>query len=369
MTLEVYRKLQRHFDTFPLRFPETESGVEIRLLKHLFTPEEAEIASAIKCGYPGSFDTYESIDDISKRVKHLGLSIGELEQHLDNMAKKGAIMGSTKDRKKIYANALLVIGIYEFQVNKLTKEFQKDLDQYFSETWGPANSEIRAQQMRTIPVGIKIEHENPIAKYDDIKILFEESPGPFLLTNCVCRQSQDLLNSPCKATNRREVCMAVGEMAQLYIDQDYGREITKDEALKYLKQNEEERLIFQLSNSQEMIFVCSCCTCCCGGLISLKSIPNPADYTSSNYQVSINNDLCSGCGICIERCQMDAIELKNDLASIIQKRCIGCGNCVVGCPERAISLNIKENIGVPPKSTFDLFSYITERRRDFESKL
>jgi len=39
-----YRKLQQHLDRLPVGFPETESGVEIRILKYLFTPEEAEIA-------------------------------------------------------------------------------------------------------------------------------------------------------------------------------------------------------------------------------------------------------------------------------------------------------------------------------------
>jgi len=41
MTIDVYRKLQENFDTFPMRFPPTETGVEIQLLKKLFTPEEA----------------------------------------------------------------------------------------------------------------------------------------------------------------------------------------------------------------------------------------------------------------------------------------------------------------------------------------
>ncbi|MHA2322159.1 MAG: hypothetical protein ACXACG_10945 [Candidatus Thorarchaeota archaeon] len=78
---DVYRRLQEHFDRFPLRFPATESGVEIRLLKHLFTPEEAEIALAINCGYPGLFDTYESLEVIVSRIKNLGYSSEEIEKH------------------------------------------------------------------------------------------------------------------------------------------------------------------------------------------------------------------------------------------------------------------------------------------------
>jgi len=368
ISTEVYRQLQEHFDSFPMRFPATKTGVEIRLLKKLFTPEEAEIASHLDCGYPGIYEIYSSLDQIYKKVKHLGYSKDDVECHLDNMAKNGSIMGYTKDGQKIFANAFLIVGIYEFQVNKLTKEFQKDLDEYLNETWHPANREIRVGQLRTIPIGLKIEHENPMVKYDDIRVLFEKSEGPFTKMNCVCRQSKDLKNEPCKATDRREVCLATGEMGKMYIEQGYGSEITKEETLQYLKQNEEEGLIFQLSNSQEMIFVCSCCSCCCAGLAFLKGLPNPADYSSSNYQAIIDEELCNGCGSCVDRCQFDAIILETDFAVIQEKRCIGCGNCVLVCPEDAITLISKENLKVPPLTTVDLFNKIAEERKKTDVK-
>jgi electron transport complex protein RnfB len=44
----VYRKLQMYLDSLPIDYPETESGVEIRILKSLFTPQEAEIALKLK---------------------------------------------------------------------------------------------------------------------------------------------------------------------------------------------------------------------------------------------------------------------------------------------------------------------------------
>ncbi|MHA2158465.1 MAG: ATP-binding protein [Candidatus Thorarchaeota archaeon] len=359
---DVYRRLQEHFDGFPLRFPSTESGADIRLLKHLFTPEEAEIALALKGGYPGLINTYEPLEMIYDRIEHLGYSLDEVEKHLDNLVEKGAIISDKIDGSKIYANVPLIVGIYEFQVNKLTKEFQEDYDQYMNEAWGRANRGVR--QLRTIPVGIEIDHETPIAMYDDIKNLFEQSNGPFSIINCICRQSSDIRGEPCQVTDHREVCMGSGEMTRRYNELGWGREITKEEALAYLKQNEEDGLIFQVNNSQEMDFVCSCCSCCCGGLVSLKSLPNPADYTSSNYQAVINEELCSGCGTCIERCQMEAISLVDDVAILNQKRCIGCGNCIIRCPENAITLVPKEDPEIPPLTTSDLFeSFVEERKK------
>ena len=41
---DIYRKLRIEINKLPVPFSETASGVELKLLKHLFTPEEAEIA-------------------------------------------------------------------------------------------------------------------------------------------------------------------------------------------------------------------------------------------------------------------------------------------------------------------------------------
>jgi len=367
MSEDIYRKLQQHFDTFPLGFPPTESGVEIRLLKRLFNPQEAEIALFLKCGHFGSYTNFMSLNEIYTNVNDLRYSVKELEKHLDNMAKKGAIMGITLDGIKLYANALLIVGIYEFQVNKLTKEFLEDLEQYLQEGWGPANRDINIPQMRMVPVGIEVDYSNEVLSYDNIKNLFQESEGPFLIINCVCRQTEDLLGNPCKMTDRREVCMGFGDLAKLYLEQGWGREISKQEALEYLRQNEEEGLIFRPGNTQKMDFVCSCCYCCCGTIANLKSLPNPSEFTTSNYYAVIDKDLCTGCGICEQRCQMNAISLKNDIASIILERCIGCGNCVITCPSEAIVLNRKEKHNIPPLTVEDLYQKLIEKKREIKN--
>ena len=359
--------MQQHFDTFPLGFPPTESGIEIRLLKRLFNPQEAEIALYLKCGHFGSYTNFMSLNEIHSLVKNLGYSMNDLEMNLDNMAKKGAIMGAKVNGDKSYANALLILGIYELQVNKLTKEFLEDFEGYIQQGWGPANRDIDIPQMRMIPVGIEVDYSNEVLSYDNIRHLFQKSKGPFLIINCVCRQTQDLLGEPCKMTKRREVCMGFGTLAKMYIEQGLGREISKQEALEYLRQNEEEGLIFRPGNTQKMDFICSCCYCCCGTIANLKSLPNPADFTTSNYYAAVDENLCTGCRICEDRCQMEAISVQNDVASIILKRCIGCGNCVIACPSDAMALNRKEKRNTPPRNVEELHQQLIEERRKLKN--
>jgi len=356
---DIYRKLQQHLDEMPVGFPPVKSGADIRLLKHLFTPEEAKIAMFLKFGWDRDL---ESLETIYKCAKETGISLEELETILDRMVSKGSIMNKKDGGKKYYGNALLMIGMFEFQVNRLTKDFIKDYEDYFIQGWLPESFRVKAAQMRTIPVEKSIEFEHNVSTYDNITKVIDEAEGPFAILNCVCRQVKDILEDPCKATDRREVCMASGIMAQLTIDQGRGRAIKKEEALEILQKNQEEGLVIQPDNSQILSFVCSCCSCCCENLSKYILLPNPANVVIANYYAEVDSDLCTGCGTCVEICPMKAIKLKDDISSIKRKRCIGCGNCAAKCPSEAISMNKRERQFTPFPSMDVLFDKVMQRK-------
>ncbi|MFX0057135.1 MAG: hypothetical protein ACFE8J_02425, partial [Candidatus Heimdallarchaeota archaeon] len=80
--LNIYRELQIHLDKLPIGYPATESGVEIRILKHLFTHDQAEIALSLGF-YP------DKLKKLHRKLKKYSLE--ELEQRLDEMYFKGLI--------------------------------------------------------------------------------------------------------------------------------------------------------------------------------------------------------------------------------------------------------------------------------------
>ncbi len=356
---DIYRKLQEHLDQMPIGFPRAKSGSDIRVLKHLFTPEEARIATFLRFGWNRDL---EPLEDIFERIKNTGISLEELETNLDNLAKKGSISLKKEGDKKYYANAMLIVGMYEFQVNKLTKEFLKDFNEYLGEIWGAKANRTEYHQLRTIPVEKSLDPELVIAPYDNIRKIIEDSEGPFAKINCVCRQEMEMYGKPCKMTKHKENCLGFGDLIQLYIDQGWGTQISKEETLRILRTNQEEGLILRPSNSQNVEFVCSCCSCCDRGISGLLKVPNPADYVVSNFYSEINPELCTGCGSCVERCQLKAITLKDDVSSINRKRCIGCGNCVAICPSDAITLHKKDEQHIPPQTMDDLYDMILEEK-------
>lgn len=357
---DIYRNLQEHLNKMPIGFPSVKSGADIRLLKHLFTPEEAQIALFLKFGWDRDLDPLETVYE---RAKDTGISLEKLEKTLDTMASKGSIMSKRESGKKLYGNAVLAVGMFEFQVNKLTKEFVKDFTAYMNEGWWPEALKVKGAQLRTIPVEHSIEYEHSISTYDDLMKLLETTEGPYVAINCVCRQVKDIIEDPCKTTSRRELCLGFGIPAQLYIDQGWGRSVSKEEIIDILRMNEEEGLVIQPDDSQQLSFICSCCGCCCEFLSTLKKLPSPGNFTITNHYAEVESDLCNGCGTCVETCQMNAISLKKEISSIKQRKCIGCGNCIVKCPSEAILLHKRERQFIPYPTMDDLFDRIMHRKQ------
>lgn len=357
--LDVYQRLRGHLDKMPVGFPATKSGVEIRILKHLFTPEEAEIALNLSA-------LPEPLERIHRRPEKSGITIEQLEQILDRLVEKGAIMGGrmlSKGRKgKYYSKAQLAVGMFEFQVDRLTKELSQDFHQYLDEAFGKEFHSKKTSQLRTIPINRSLTAEHHVSNYDDARKLIMNSDGPFAVINCICRQSKDLLEQPCKLSDIRDTCLTIQDIAEVAIDKGIGRALTKENTIKLLDRAEEVGMVLQPENNQRPLFICCCCGCCCGVLTSAKKLPKPSEYFHSNFFAEVNSDLCTGCETCVERCQMDAISMVDNISTINLDRCIGCGLCVTTCDADAIRLLKKEKMTVPPKDHDFLYKKIMMER-------
>ena len=170
--------------------------------------------------------------------------------------------------------------------------------------------------------------------------LLGQAEGPFAILECICRKKKALEGNPCRVTERKETCLALDNMAQSALMADIGREISRDDALAIIEQNQKDGLVLQPSNTEKVEFICSCCGCCCGMLSIQKSLPRPLDFWASNFHATVDRDACNGCGICQKRCQVGAVSVaaKKPPAVVDLDRCIGCGLCVPTCPQNAIAL-------------------------------
>jgi formate hydrogenlyase subunit 6/NADH:ubiquinone oxidoreductase subunit I len=350
----LYRRLQQHLDHMPVGFPATESGVEIRILERLFTPEEAEIALELSA-------IPETVATIHKRFRER-MTLAELTQKLGAMGKKGNILSWPIEGEVHYAKMIFVIGMYERQLKTLTPELERDTRQYMEEAFGQAFHTKKTTQLRVVPVNKQIAVERSVTTYDQIRAHVEASPGPFATIPCICRHGKRLVGESCKQTKVRDNCLMIGGAARWAAESGTGRAISRQEMLDLLDQADKEGLVLEPENTKSPMFVCCCCGCCCGVLQSAKRLPNPAEYFSSNFYAAVNADICESCGTCEVRCQMEAISSPEGKAVVDRLRCIGCALCVTTCPSGALRLEPNEKPRLPPDDTKALYMQMLQDR-------
>lgn len=339
--MDVYTRLAKRLDELPEGFPATDSGVELKILKHIFAPEAAELALRMK-------PTPETVEEIAGR---LGRPVEEMDLVLRDMAAKGQIAAPIMGGRRMFRLAPFVVGIYEYQRReRLTRELAELFEEYLpflSARVGGHGPHLT----RVIPINAGIQAELNILAHEDVRQIIGRSKS-FRLQDCICRREQDLLGKPCSHTLHSCLQYSMEEGAYDDFNLD-GEIITREEALKLIDETEKEGLVHNTYNVQEAVggFICNCCSCCCGLLRALKEYQAPYMLARSRYLAVIDGETCASCGVCSEeRCPMEAIIETDEGYEVQAERCIGCGVCLVTCPTESISL--KER----PESDWDLIA-------------
>jgi electron transport complex protein RnfB len=346
---DVYERLAKHLDNLPGGFPATDSGVELRILKRLFTPQEAEAAMGLSMMQQPALAI----------AKRLNMDASTTTQLLESMSKKGLIIKTSKGGEDKYMAAQFVVGIWEYQVNDLNEGLIKDFNEY-SPHLMEEQVKQKTKQLRVIPVSQSISAGMHVMLYEEAENIIK-GQSKIVVADCICRKEQKMVGKGCDRP--METCLIFSGGAYLYESRGIGRSITQEEALEILNQGVEAGLVLQPGNSQKPINICMCCGCCCQILKNLKIMDRPAKLVNTSYYAAVNEDECTACGTCEDRCQMDAITV-DEVAHVNIDRCIGCGLCVMACEFEAIKLfgKDKEERWIPPQNVVAKYADIARER-------
>jgi ferredoxin len=327
---DLYKRLARHLDNLPGGFPATESGVELRILRRLFSETEAGLAVHVSL-------IPEPPAVIARRA---GIGREEAESRLADMARKGLIV-RLEGKSAQYAALHFVIGIWEFHVNDLDPALIRDVHEYmpalFREAW-------KVPQLRTIPVNQSLEHSLTVLPHERAEEIVRQSRRA-AVAPCICRRERRMTGEGCEKLS--EACLVFDEAADLYLRNGLARAIEPAEAIDILARADEEGLVLQPGNSQKAVNICCCCGCCCGVLRNLSAYPKPGQLASSAFVAVTRPELCNGCEVCTTRCQMGALHLDSGRAVVNPDRCIGCGLCVSTCATGCLTLTRKPDFRQP----------------------
>jgi len=276
---------------------------------------------------------------VAKRAK---ISTQEASQRCETMAKKGLIYRiDDQGSQPRYMTCQYAIGIWEFHVNDLDEGLAKDMGEYmpflFAQAW-------KKPQLRTIPVNKSLSNRLKVMAYENAEELVRHV-GKSVVAPCICRRELGLLGKGCDKPE--ETCLVFDGAAAYYLRNGLGREIGQQEVLDILKIAEKAGLVLQPSNAKEIVNICCCCGDCCGVLRNIKRYPKPASLVSTPFFAVTNSETCEGCGVCEDRCQMEAVQLKDEKAFVDTDRCIGCGLCVSTCPTDSMTLARKPEYDQP----------------------
>jgi NAD-dependent dihydropyrimidine dehydrogenase PreA subunit len=321
----VFEQLAEALDKLPNGFPRTPSMIEIRILKKIFSPEQAALASQLG----GSFET---IDEFSKRA---GLSVEQAGKQLFKLVRRGMVWldrGNGRPRVRL---APFVVGIYETQLELMDHELAHLVEDYLAH--GGAEGIMKPQPAlhRVVPAQQAVKTEW-VLPYDDVRAILL-SARTFQLRDCICRLQQDQLGSR-KCDFPVNMCLSFSDDER---STDPG-DISREEALAILEKSEEVGLVHTVSNVMQGVgYVCNCCGCCCAILRSINDWGIENSVAHANYFAVIDPEICAGCGDCIKRCQVHAISEGDGVSVVDRACCIGCGLCVTGCPNEAARLERK----------------------------
>ena len=334
---KVYMELIEHIRSWIFELPD--SKYLLPLFEMRFTPEEAKFLSKI----PFLPHTAEELSE------KLNIPVDELTVKLDGLAKKGMIY-RVEGRSAIrYTLPDAVFSFYRsIGWAGIDDEFNRKIsplmNQYYINDFAADFLGHPTKALRTVPINETIEDPRKIVPYEDILKIVENfeycavSPCP-----CSHRHNLDPEFKDCK--HELERCLHFDRLGRYTVQNGLGREITKEETLEILKRAAEAGLVHGITTTKEqMDTICNCCSCCCIFLESVVKMPGiiPRGHQPSNYVREQDEEKCIGCGLCVERCPMKALELKDKKVIFDPDRCLGCGVCVYKCPEEAIYLAHRE---------------------------
>lgn len=347
MADDVFRKLARRLDAIPNGFPASQSGVELRLLAKIFTPEEAALASVMRL-------TVDPADEIASRA---GVDERDANRLLRGMVRNGLIRIKKGKGCLNFGLMPFVVGIFEEQLPKMDEELAGLFEQYYQEN----HKEIfqnGPSVHRIIPVDKAIHFELEIFHYEQAAELLEGAKS-WGVRDCICRVQQNLIGKGCD--HEVENCLLLAPIEGAFKNSRVTHSINKEESLGILGEAVDAGLVHCTANHCSPIYyICNCCVCCCGVLRGLTEFGIPAAITRSAFRASLDSESCAGCGDCVEGCLFGALSVPKDVCVIDNARCVGCGLCTTACSTGAMRLE-RRSEGEEDKPAADLKEWMARR--------
>jgi Pyruvate/2-oxoacid:ferredoxin oxidoreductase delta subunit len=269
-----------------------------------------------------------------------------------------------KDGEWGYALLPIMPGIFEFPYMKGVRDEKLSRLAGLWETYLMTHAREMADAggaiARVVAIQEEIENEPRVLTYEMVDRLIDDAKVVGL-SHCACRTAFAHCDAPLEA------CMLFDDTCTYLVERGFARYISKDEMKRLLREFDEMGLVHNVNNSQDKLqFICNCCSCCCGFMRVTREIGKAHFLATSGFLARVDEELCTGCAVCEDRCPMDAIEIVDDLPVIDEDRCLGCALCATGCDTDAVEMARREVIPQTPETMPELGIDVLKKRGKLE---
>jgi Pyruvate/2-oxoacid:ferredoxin oxidoreductase delta subunit len=348
-----------------------------KILEALYNSEEADVLLT----FNGPFLDRFTAEKIARKVKR---PVEEMKPILDEMARTQRLFSAGKGEKRTYSMFPLVPGLFELYFSNheraaaeeketlmiFTKAYEKYYDdgnvvKAFSSKFPFMRVFVDQKAVEeTIDRGkgklIELDQDmevvkNDILPFEQAKFLVEKSRKVAVM-DCACRTHMKIHNNGVPVNDYPfNVCITFNTWAEYTIEQGFGRELTKEEALETLSGAAKAGLVHTTQNVQDKsTFMCNCDRDACIMLRGLTQFKDPGILANSNFIPEYEEDNCIFCKKCVNICPMYVIsEVEGEeKITIDYDRCIGCGVCAFNCPEEALTM-VKKYDKIPAANAME----------------
>jgi len=360
-----YHLLQQRLDRNVTGAPESPTFTKI--LKLLFSPEEAELARRIP-GQPTSLDVLS---------RKLDIPADKLDEKMTEMAQRGLVMDLEHKSQRYFTLSPVVIGFFEFTFMRARDDLpMAELARLFNEYFTQDDRFDRLVFQGQTQLGRRLVNEEALPEEAHTEILDWErasyiiqTASPIGVSLCPCRHELSHLGKACDQPQL--VCLSLNYAADALIRNSIAQPLTIDEAMRLLEKCKEAGLAQTGDNVQRKVtYICNCCGCCCGMVHAIKAYNIRNAIVSSNWIMEVDLSKCNGCGKCVKACPTEAIEIVEERKGEKKRRwavrdetlCLGCGVCYSTCKFGGITLKPRPQRVLTPETLFDRITLMAIER-------
>ena len=335
--INLWKKLYEQFQTAPADADGNPQPSFVKYLELTYTPEEVELLQHME--RPGRFVATRDLANLADKP------IEEVEAVLSRVHKRNGLLGMPGFYSLPPVPILFNINMFYPEVKDGDLEAADLYQDYYikDKFYRYYEGSMKGTPVfRTIPVEMSIASQQKVLPAEEAHdFILNHAPEELALVPCPCRTRTEKMGvRECKDKFPVGSCIMMGPSALHFEMLELGKRVTRQEAVEYFDNMQEKGLVGQTDNTiTGNTIICLCCGCCCSQLRGRTRWDNMDAILPANFVPVAGND-CIGCGLCTERCMLEALTLdeETDRPKVDADKCIGCGVCTLTCPQETLAL-------------------------------